>query len=126
MSAYYLVRSDTGDGGWSLHIIGTEDEDGIAPVLISGPSEWSEQHDGWLRPDQRDFDLADAIVAGRAKDGLIAAARAAVRELDRVGAAHKACALHRAWKGLVDALAGMDAKVDDGAVADREASRILR
>jgi hypothetical protein len=62
-----------------------------------------------------------AVVGETATDRLIAAAREAVRELDRVGAAHRACALHRAWAGLVAALAGIDGEADD-----TQATRILR
>lgn len=32
----YVIHSDQGDGGWSIHSRTMEDEDGIAPVLKSG------------------------------------------------------------------------------------------
>lgn len=35
----YVVYSDQGDGGWSIHSCTMEDEDGIAPVLKSGTGE---------------------------------------------------------------------------------------
>jgi hypothetical protein len=58
-----LVRSDTGDGGWSLHAPELEDEDGWSPVLVSGPAEWVPVNDwdtGWSRPNQGDYDAAEA------------------------------------------------------------------
>lgn len=62
-----LVRSDCGDGGWSLHDPAAEDEDGVSPVLLSGEAEWVEHDDqsewaddGWNRPNQADYDAANA------------------------------------------------------------------
>lgn len=57
-----LVRSDTGDGGWSLHAPELDGEDGYSPVLASGPAEWDEQarcgYGDWNRPTQADYDAA--------------------------------------------------------------------
>ncbi len=64
-----LVRSDTGDGGWSLHNPADENEDGYSPVLLSGPAEWigtEDDYNEWNRPTQADYDLAEynrAVVA---------------------------------------------------------------
>ncbi len=58
MSRLELVRSDMGDGGWSMHVVGDEDD---TPVL-DGPSQWSED-EGWLRPDADDYDVAEQLVA---------------------------------------------------------------
>lgn len=53
-----LVRSDRGDGGWSLHAPGSGDDaiaSGDAPPLLSGPSEWDDGVGGWSRPNQADL-----------------------------------------------------------------------
>ena len=60
-SDLYIVRSDTGDGGWSLHLRGTEDNDGLAPVLASGPAELVD--DEWSRPNSSDFSAALAAIS---------------------------------------------------------------
>jgi hypothetical protein len=65
-----LVRSDTGDGGWSLHAPELEDEDGYSPVLLSDDAEWDDAaehgYGGWNRPNQADYDAAQAIREQRA------------------------------------------------------------
>lgn len=50
-----LIRSDAGDGGWSLHLRDAEDEDGI-PLFIaaSGPSGTGADGE-WLRPNADDY-----------------------------------------------------------------------
>ena len=51
-----LVRSDTGDGGWSLHPAGSTDEQiasGDAPVLVSGTAQWVDGD--WDRPNAQDY-----------------------------------------------------------------------
>jgi hypothetical protein len=54
-----LVRSDTGDGGWSLHTkeqIEMAEPDESPCSLISGPSP---MYGGeWARPDARDYERA--------------------------------------------------------------------
>lgn len=59
-SALVLVRSDRGDGGWSLHAPGSTDEeiaDGTASALASGPAE---KIDGeWSRPNASDYARAE-------------------------------------------------------------------
>lgn len=54
-----LVRSDTGDGGWSLHLRG--DADDSDPVAY-GPADWvaetEDEYGHWSRPDDRDYDDA--------------------------------------------------------------------
>ena len=54
---FVLCRSDTGDGGWSLHAPGSTDEqiaEGDAPPFVSGPSDWQAE-DGWTRPNADDY-----------------------------------------------------------------------
>ncbi len=54
-----LVRSDLGDGGWSLHRPGATDEDiaiGESPPLLSGTA--VRVGDGWSRPDSTDYGVA--------------------------------------------------------------------
>lgn len=56
-----LVRSDTGDGGWSLHPAGSTDEQiasGDAPYLVSGPAQWVDGD--WDRPNAQDYAEAHA------------------------------------------------------------------
>jgi hypothetical protein len=65
---FELVRSDAGDGGWSLHAPELEDEDGWSPVLVSGPAEWDcppDDYGDWNRPNQADYDAAYARLAPR-------------------------------------------------------------
>lgn len=61
-SDLYVIRSDTGDGGWSLHLRGTEDDDGIPPTLVSGPSSLGDD-DEWSRPNAGDYAAALAAAA---------------------------------------------------------------
>jgi hypothetical protein len=54
-----LVRSDMGDGGWSLHgrradIDDGKDPDGAWPILLSGESETDAEGE-WLRPNAADL-----------------------------------------------------------------------
>lgn len=50
---FELCRSDTGDGGWSLHIPGDES------VIISGPSTLVDGE--WDRPNAEDYDKAISL-----------------------------------------------------------------
>ena len=53
-----LVRSDQGDGGWSLHPAGSTDEqirDGN--VLVSGPAQWDDDEGDWDRPNAQDYEV---------------------------------------------------------------------
>ena len=55
-----LVRSDTGDGGWSLHPAGSTDEQiasGDAPYLGSGTAQWVDGD--WDRPNAQDYAKAN-------------------------------------------------------------------
>lgn len=55
-----LCRSDTGDGGWSLHAPDADDEDvasGDAPAIISGTAERDSAGE-WSRPTAEDYALA--------------------------------------------------------------------
>lgn len=63
-----LCRSDTGDGGWSLHAPGATDEaiaSGDAMPLTNGNAEWLAGSKDWSRPDQRDYSLALMILQRR-------------------------------------------------------------
>lgn len=57
-----LVRSTSGDGGWSLHTpeaIADADASGDVPeVLLSGPSEWDFERDDWDRPTRANCEAA--------------------------------------------------------------------
>jgi hypothetical protein len=61
-----LCRSDTGDGGWSLHL--TDDD---STLVLDGPSD-ADSDGEWLRPDPADYDdarrLAEAGVYGVATE----------------------------------------------------------
>jgi hypothetical protein len=57
---FTLVRSDQGDGGWSLHEPDATDEEiaegsGRGVYLVSGPSLWNHDADAWDRPDDSDY-----------------------------------------------------------------------
>ena len=55
-----LVRSDQGDGGWSLHPAGSTDEQiasGDAPYLVSGTAQWVDGD--WDRPNAQDYAKAN-------------------------------------------------------------------
>jgi hypothetical protein len=59
-----LVRSDAGDGGWSLHAPGSTEEaiaSGDATYLESGEAEM--QDGEWSRPDARDYRQARTFLA---------------------------------------------------------------
>ena len=55
-----LVRSNTGDGGWSLHtkdqIKDAEEHDDVPELVGSGPAE--AVGDGWSRPNADDYAAA--------------------------------------------------------------------
>jgi len=54
-----LVRSDKGDGGWSLHPAGLTDEEiatGEAMLLASGTADWINGQ--WNRPNAQDYAIA--------------------------------------------------------------------
>jgi hypothetical protein len=58
-----LVRSDQGDGGWSLHDPAATDDEiacGLSPPLLSGPSECVD--DEWIRPNRQDYQIAQAAL----------------------------------------------------------------
>jgi len=66
MPDFVLVRSDQGDGGWSLHEAGSTDEEianGEAPELVSGPS--AMRNGQWLRPNSKDYIAARRALAER-------------------------------------------------------------
>jgi hypothetical protein len=61
MHRYVLVRSDQGDGGWSIHAPGSTDKDiaaGDAPYLVCGKARWNDITQTWSRPNLDDFRLA--------------------------------------------------------------------
>lgn len=56
-----LVRSDLGDGGWSLHAHRTDTSDDEAwPILLTGRSPAVDGE--WVRPDEADWTHADEAV----------------------------------------------------------------
>lgn len=61
-----LVRSDRGDGGWSLHPHGYSDDQyaaGDVPVLASGTAEVDKETGAWSRPNQEDYTMAERAAA---------------------------------------------------------------
>lgn len=59
-----LIRSDTGDGGWSLHHKSMEDADGVPTrVLVSGSSDLDVTMDAWMRPNDEDYAAAERAYA---------------------------------------------------------------
>lgn len=59
-----LVRSDAGDGGWSLHATGSTSQqiaEGEAPPLVSGTAALRDpdDHNSWDAPTQKDYDRAN-------------------------------------------------------------------
>ena len=51
---FILIRSDTGDGGWSLHLSADEASDGVpSRILLSGKSDLVD--DEWARPNAEDW-----------------------------------------------------------------------
>lgn len=57
-SDLYLIRSDEGNGGWSLHLKGTTDYEDIAPTLASGVSVWCDDTNDWSDPTPTDYQEA--------------------------------------------------------------------
>jgi len=70
-SDFYVVRSDTGDGGWSIHYRPDEDDEGIAPVLVSGTAKWDAElnhgYGDWNAPTAQDIADAIGIMVSRAR-----------------------------------------------------------
>jgi hypothetical protein len=62
-----VIRSDTGDGGWSLHWLHDENEDGMpGAILVSGPSSFNDDTGDWNRPGVEDYaDAIDALLTSR-------------------------------------------------------------
>jgi hypothetical protein len=62
----YVLRSDTGDGGWSLHSAGqiamAEIEGDSPNMLLSGPAQWDSATGGWNRPNAADIEHAVALI----------------------------------------------------------------
>ena len=57
-----MVRSDMGDGGWSLHPVGYSDEDyaaGNVPLLASGEAVADGKTGEWDRPNAADYAAAE-------------------------------------------------------------------
>jgi hypothetical protein len=60
-----LVRSDAGDGGWSLHAPGATDEqiaEGDAPALLTGEADMDDDGE-WTAPTADDYAAALMILA---------------------------------------------------------------
>lgn len=57
-----LIRSDQGDGGWSLHTKQQIEEanahDEAPGYVLSGPATWDDQADDWDRPNVEDYRTA--------------------------------------------------------------------
>jgi hypothetical protein len=55
--ALMMVRSDAGDGGWSLHLSAADTKiaSGDAPALLTGPAQWDDAAQEWDRPDAADY-----------------------------------------------------------------------
>lgn len=57
-----LVRSASGDGGWSLHtpeqIADADAHDDVPEFLLSGPANWDAEADDWDRPTKADCTAA--------------------------------------------------------------------
>lgn len=61
-----MVRSDMGDGGWSLHPAGYCDEDyadGHVPLLASGEATRDHETGDWDRPNSEDYAAAEEALA---------------------------------------------------------------
>jgi len=68
MSLFILCRSDTGDGGWSLHPPGTTDEEiaeGDAAILACGEADWDAEKGDWNRPNYEDYWQAFLTYGGK-------------------------------------------------------------
>lgn len=61
-----LLRSDQGDGGWSLHtpeqIAEADAADDVPETVLSGPAEWDADADDWDRPNAHDVAKAIALI----------------------------------------------------------------
>lgn len=67
-----VVRSDMGDGGWSLHPAGYSDADyagGNVPLLASGGATMDEETGDWDRPNAADYAAAEEAREGAAPPG---------------------------------------------------------
>jgi hypothetical protein len=62
-----LVRSDYGDGEWSLHNpdATAEEQEWGEDIVLTGCSEW---HDGWARPNAADYAEAERRLAAGVRD----------------------------------------------------------
>ncbi len=70
MTRLILVRSDAGDGRWSLYVPDATNRQiasGEAPPLASGPAEWDADADEWNRPNAADYVAALAALAESAQ-----------------------------------------------------------
>lgn len=65
--ALWLLRSDAGDGGWSLHtkecVKEAEEHDDVPVVLLSGTADWDGQE--WDRPSRSDFNEAYNMLSAK-------------------------------------------------------------
>ena len=65
MADLILVRSDAGDGGWSLHDPDAEPEpDGEYSgddILLTGTATWDDQFGTWDRPNADDYAAAERL-----------------------------------------------------------------
>ena len=61
-----MIRSDEGDGGWSLHDPANEDDEGMPKrILLSGPAAWRDELaygcGDWDAPTQEHYDEAERL-----------------------------------------------------------------
>ena len=67
MAELVLVRSDHGDGGWSLHDPdATQDaQDCGDDILLTGTATWDDGDNTWDRPTVDDYRAARCVLAQR-------------------------------------------------------------
>ena len=65
MTEFILVRSDTGDGGWSLHtleaVADADANDDVPAAILYGKAEWDEAANTWTRPNHLDYAYASML-----------------------------------------------------------------
>lgn len=109
MSKFVLCRSDTGDGGWSLHAPSSTDEEignGDAPVLVSGPAEYDLKTEAWSRPNADDYAAAERAFSPHA-------AALPIGSVMVLGQGNLAAATHAAIRAAGGEEAGADFDVDE-------------
>lgn len=70
ISLMETVRSDLGDGGWSIHVLRTDldqDDERAWPIVASGTAELADDG-GWTRPNEDDWSAARKTALALASD----------------------------------------------------------